>query len=90
MKYIFGKSEAAILLEKLVQDDEYLCAKVSSHISDYNRYVKNVMTMRCPKAKMIALSTYKDCDLSVPIIVKQLILNIKTATRRDAIAKINN
>ena len=88
MKYIFGKSEAAILLEKLLQDDPYLCARVSSHVSDYNRYVKNVMTMNCPKSKTIALNTYKECNLQVPDIIKQLITNVKTATRRRALEKI--
>lgn len=84
---LFGKSEAAIKLEEMVSDDPYLRAKVVSHISEYNNYVDNVLTMPSPKAQVKALEAGLDCDLHVPDKIKNYIRNVKKAKYRNALKK---
>lgn len=82
-KYLFGKSTAAIALEKLVENDSYIRAKVMKHISEYNRYVDEVSKIKDKKVMVKALMYAPlDCDLEVSKEIKQFIRNVKIAKRR--------
>lgn len=87
MDYLFGKSPAALLLQKIVKDDPALQAKVMRHISDYNRYVDVVSGVQDREVRVKALSACMECELNVPTEVKTLIRNLKVAKRREALLK---
>lgn len=83
VKYLFGKSTAAIKLEKLVENDSYLQARVVKHISEYNRYVDEVSKIKDKKVMVKALMYAPlECDLEVSKEIKQFIRNVKIAKRR--------
>ena len=87
MKFLFGKSQAAMLLEKVVETDPKLQAKVMRHISDYFRYVDVVSSIEDREVRVKALSGYMECYIVAPDIVKTLIRNVKVAKRREALLK---
>ena len=87
MDYLFGKSPAALLLQKIVKDDPALQAKVMRHISDYNRYVDVVSHISDREVRVKALSACMECHLEAPEQVKTLIRNLKVAKRREALIK---
>lgn len=87
MKFLFGKSQAAIALEKMVQSDAKLQAKVMRHVSDYFRYVDVVSKIQDREVRVKALSGCMECHLKAPVIVKTLIRNVKVARRREALLK---
>lgn len=87
MDYLFGKSQAALLLQKIVSADPALQSKVMRHVSDYFRYVDVVSTISDREVRVKALSACMECNLSAPTDVKTLIRNLKVARRREALLK---
>lgn len=87
MKFLFGKSAAAMSLEHIVETDPKLQAKVMRHISDYNHYVDVVSSISDREVRVKALDSCMECNLEAPAIVKTLIRNIKVARRREALLK---
>lgn len=87
MKFLFGKSQAAMLLEKAVESNPALRAKVMRHISDYNHYVDVVSRISDRVVRVKALSACMRCELDAPEYVITLIRNLKVAKRREAIIK---
>ena len=87
MKFLFGKSAAAMALERIVETNPKLQAKVMRHISDYNRYVDVVSNISDREVRVKALGSCMECNLDAPTIVKTLIRNIKVAKRREALLK---
>ena len=87
MKFLFGKSQAAMLLEKVVESDARLQAKVMRHVSDYFHYVDVVSDISDREVRVKALSGCMECHLDVPTNVKTLIRNVKVARRREALLK---
>jgi hypothetical protein len=87
MRFLFGKSAAAMTLERIVETDALLRAKVMRHLSDYNHYVDVVSNIPDREVRVKALSTPMECNLTAPTIVKTLIRNIKVAKRREALLK---
>lgn len=87
MKFLFGKSQAAMLLEKAVESNPTLQAKVMSHISDYNHYVDVVSRISDKSVRVKALSACMECKLEAPEYVITLIRNLKVAKRREAIIR---
>ncbi len=87
MKFMFGKSQAAMLLERAVESDDRLQAKVMRHVSDYFRYVDVVSSISDREVRVKALSGCMECHLDVPVNVKTLIRNVKVARRREALLK---
>lgn len=85
MKFLFGKSQAAILLQKIVESDARMQAKVMRHISDYFHYVDIVSGISDREVRFKALSGCMECNLDVPTNVKTLIRNVKVARRREAL-----
>jgi hypothetical protein len=87
MKFMFGKSQAAMLLEREVESDTRLQAKVMRHVSDYFRYVDVVSSISDREVRVKALSAGMECELNAPTEVKTLIRNLKVARRREALLK---
>jgi hypothetical protein len=85
--FTFGKSQAALLLYRIVCSDPMLQAKVMRHISDYFRYVDIISEIADREVRVKALSGCMECNLDVPTNIKTLIRNIKVARRREALHK---
>lgn len=90
VKYIFGKSKAAIVLEQLVANDVTMQRKVATHLSEYIHYVNMVITLPDKKTIIMALSAGMECKLDVPDKVKSYITNIKKAKRREILNQLKN
>jgi hypothetical protein len=85
MKYIFGKSPAAVVLQQLISQDAYLQAKVSSHVNDYFHYVEEISKLQNRKVRIKALQCNLECNLEVSDEIKRFIRNVKMAKRRTAL-----
>ena len=86
MKYLFGKSKCAIVLEELVSSDPHIQAKVMSHVSDFNEYIKQVSKIQNKKIRNKAIMYAPlECDLAVSDKIKSYIRNVKLVTRRDTL-----
>lgn len=86
MKYLFGKSKCAIALEELVSSDPYTQAKVMSHVSDFNEYIKQVSKIQNKKIRNKAIMYAPlECGLEVSDKIKSYIRNVKLVTCRKAL-----
>jgi len=83
MDYVFGKSEAGIILASLVRDDQILSKKVSRHLSKYNHYMNTVAQISDPGVRATALRIDLECRLAVSDEVKRFIRNVKVAKQRS-------
>lgn len=89
MKYLYGNSIAAMKLEEIVsKESNVVRAKVMSHISDYNHYVKVISKLEDRKVKVKALDACLECNLDVSQEVKNFIRNVKIAKRRQILENI--
>ena len=89
MKYLYGNSDAAIMLEEIVsKESSVVSAKVMRHLSDYNHYVNVISKLEDRKVKVKALDAYLECDLDVSQEIKNFIRNVKIAKRRQMLENI--
>lgn len=89
-KYIFGTTKTALVLEKEVSVDPRLQAKVINHVANYNHYVNEVLTMKCHKAIVKALSVGLECELvDVPEKIQTYMRNLKATKRKKALASLS-
>ncbi len=90
MKYLYGNSNAAIMLEEIVsKQTSIIRAKVMSHLSDYHHYVNVISKLEDRKVKVKALDACMDCDLEVSQEIKNFIRNVKVAKRRQLLENIS-
>jgi DNA-binding transcriptional regulator WhiA len=85
MDYIFGKSEAALELARIVSGDAHLQANVARHLNEYFAYVRDISKINNRKTRIKALQCGLECELAVSDEIKRFIRNVKVAKRRQAL-----